>query len=104
MESQVTKPLEDSLSGIEGIEFMTSVSRAEDSQITITFRLTRDVDAAANDVRARVARVRQTLPGEIDEPVIAKIAAYAEPIIYIAFSRARPSAPHVTHLDRNNVG
>ncbi len=96
MESQVTKPLEDSLSGIEGIEFMTSVSRAENSQITITFRLTRDVDAAANDVRDRVARVRQTLPDEIDEPVIAKVEADAEPIIYLAFSSDRHSALDVT--------
>ena len=96
MESQVTKPLEDSLSGIEGIEFMTSVSRAEDSQITITFRLTRDVDAAANDVRDRVARVRQTLPDEIDEPVIAKVEADAEPIIYLAFSSDRHSPLEVT--------
>jgi multidrug efflux pump len=96
MESQVTKPLEDSLSGIEGIEFMTSVSRAEDSQITITFRLTRDVDAAANDVRDRVARVRQTLPDEIDEPVIAKVEADAEPIIYLAFSSDRHSPLDVT--------
>jgi multidrug efflux pump len=96
MESQVTKPLEDSLSGIEGIEFMTSVSRAESSQITITFRLTRDVDAAASDVRDRVARVRQTLPDEIDEPVIAKVEADAEPIIYLAFSSDRHTPLDVT--------
>ena len=96
MESQVTKPLEDSLSGIEGIEFMTSVSRAENSQITITFRLNRDVDAAANDVRDRVARVRQLLPDDVDEPVIAKVEADAEPIIYLAFSSDRHSPLDVT--------
>jgi len=96
IESQVTKPLEDSLSGIEGIEFMTSTNRAEQSQITITFRLTRDVDAAANDVRDRVARVRQTLPDEIDEPVIAKVEADAEPIIYLAFASDRHTPLEVT--------
>ena len=96
IESQVTKPLEDSLSGIEGIEFMTSTNRAEQSQITITFRLTRDVDAAANDVRDRVARVRQTLPDEIDEPVIAKVEADAEPIIYLALASDRHTPLEVT--------
>ncbi|MCU0893077.1 MAG: efflux RND transporter permease subunit, partial [Rhodospirillales bacterium] len=45
IESQVTNVLEDSLAGIEGIDYMTSISREETSQITITFRLDRDPDA-----------------------------------------------------------
>ena len=101
IESQITKPLEDSLSGIEGIEFMTSVSRAETSQITIHFALTRNVDAAANDVRDRVGRVRSTLPREADESEIAKVEADAQPIIYLAFSSDRHSALDVTdYADR----
>jgi len=51
IESQVTKPLEDSLSGIEGIKTIKSVSREEVSQITVELVLQRDVDDAANDVR-----------------------------------------------------
>src|SRR5947208_16557234 len=47
VESQITKPLEDSLSGIEGVELMTSQSRSERSYINVRFRLTRDPDAAA---------------------------------------------------------
>ena len=70
IESQVTKPLEDSLAGIEGIETLTSTSRNESSQITVRFKLTRDVDGAAADVRDRVSRVRSRLPDDIDEPVI----------------------------------
>jgi multidrug efflux pump len=86
MESQVTQPLEDSLAGIEGIRTIKSVSREEVSQITIEFLLERDVDAAANDVRDRVARVRGQLPDETEDPVVAKIEADAQAIMWLAFS------------------
>ena len=56
VESQVTTPLEDELSGIEGIDVMKSVSREEVSEITVKFLLTRDADAAAADVRTRSAK------------------------------------------------
>jgi len=96
IESQVTQPLEDSISGIEGIDYMTSTNRSEQSQITVHFRLDRDVDAAANDVRDRVARSRAKLPEDIDEPVISKVEADAQPILYLAFSSDRHSALQVT--------
>lgn len=89
MESTVTKVLEDSLSGIEGIDFMTSTSRAESSQISLTFRSDRDVDTAASDVRDRVSRVRQRLPQEVDEPQISKAEADAQPIMWLALSSDR---------------
>jgi multidrug efflux pump len=86
MESQVTQPLEESLAGIEGIELMNSISREENSQITVRFKVDRDVDVAASDVRDRVGRARGRLPDEIDEPIVAKVEADAQPIIYIALS------------------
>jgi multidrug efflux pump len=89
IESQVTQILEDSLAGIEGIDFITSISRAERSAITVTFRLDRDPDDAASDVRDRVSRVRGRLPDEIEEPVIAKTEADAQPTIYMALSSDR---------------
>ena len=101
MESQITVPLEDSLSGIDGIDVLSSVSRAERSQITVRFRLNRDPDGAAADVRDRVGRVRQQLPDDIDEPVIAKVEADAQPIIYLAFSSDRHSSLEITdYADR----
>jgi multidrug efflux pump len=101
VESQVTQPLEESLSGIEGIDVMSSISRSETSQITVRFRITREADVAANDVRDRVGRVRGALPDEIDEPVIAKVEADAQPIIYLAFSSDRHSPLDVTdYADR----
>ena len=85
IESQVTQPLEESLSGIEGIDIMSSISRSERSLVTIRFKNTRGVDQSANDVRDRVGRVRGRLPNEIDEPIIAKVEADAQPIIWISF-------------------
>ena len=84
VESQVTKVLEDSLAGIEGVELMTSQSRSERSQINVRFTLKREPDSAAADVRDKVSRVRAKLPDTIDEPVIAKVEADSRPVIYIA--------------------
>ncbi len=98
VESQVTKPIEDSLSGIEGIDFITSISRAERSQISVVFKLDRDADAAASDVRDRVGRARGRLPDEVDEPIIAKVEADARPILYLAFSSDRHDDLEVTDV------
>ena len=84
--------------GIEGVDFIRSISRSEQSQITVTFVLSRKADAATSDVRDRVSRVRGELPQEIDEPVISKVEANATPIIYLAFSSDRHSPLEVSDI------
>ncbi len=102
IESRVTQVLEDSLAGIEGVKQMKSVSREEVSQITVEFKLERNIDAAANDVRDKVSRVRAQLPDDIDEPVIAKIEADAQAILWLAFSSDTQTALEITdYADRN---
>lgn len=86
IESQVTKPLEDSIAGIDAVDVITSISRAEQSQISVRFRLEKDADNAAAEVRDRTARVRNRLPDAVDEPVIAKVEADASPVMWLAFS------------------
>ncbi len=86
IESQVTKPLEDSIAGIDAVDVLTSISRPEQAQISVRFRLEKDADTAAAEVRDRVSRVRNKLPQAIDEPVIAKVEADAFPVIWLAFS------------------
>lgn len=101
IESQISKVLEDSLAGIEGIKTLKSVSRDEVSQISIEFSLDRDVDNAANDVRDRVARARGALPDEADDPVVAKIEADAQAMMWLAFSSERHDALEITdHANR----
>jgi multidrug efflux pump len=98
IESQVTKILEDSLAGIEGVDVITSISRQEQSQITVRFSLARDADSAAADVRDKVSRVRQRLPQGIDEPVIAKVEADAFPVIWLALSSDTHSALQLSDM------
>jgi multidrug efflux pump len=84
VEAQVTKPLEDALSGIEGLNMITSRSEVEESRITLTFNLNRPIEAAANDVRDRISRVRNKLPTDVSDPRIKKADADALPFIYLA--------------------
>ena len=84
MEAQVTKPLEDSIAGIDAVDVITSLSRAEQSQISVRFRLEKDADNAAAEVRDRTSRVRNRLPDGVDEPVIAKVEADAVPVMWLA--------------------
>ncbi|MBL8348865.1 MAG: efflux RND transporter permease subunit [Burkholderiaceae bacterium] len=98
IESQVTKPLEDSIAGIEGVDIITSISRAEQSQITVRFKLAKDPDNAAADVRDRVSRVRGRLPDAVDEPIIAKVEADATPTIWLAYTSETLTPLEVTDL------
>jgi multidrug efflux pump len=98
IESQVTKPLEDSIAGIDGVDIITSISRAERSQISVRFKLEKSPDDAAADVRDRVSRVRGRLPDAIDEPIVAKVEADATPTIWLAFNSETLSPLEVTDL------
>ena len=98
IESQVTQVIEDSLSGIEGIDFISSISRSGQSQITVTFTLDRDPDDAASDVRDRVGRVRGALPDDVDEPITAKTEADAQPIFWLALSSDRHSMMEISDI------
>ena len=98
IEGQVTKILEDSLSGIEGVDVITSSSRPERSQITIRFALSRDADSAAADVRDKVSRVRQRLPQGIDEPVISKVEAESFPVVFLAMSSDTHSSLQLSEM------
>ena len=98
IESQVTKPLEDSIAGIDGVDILTSVSRTESSQITVRFKLSKDPDTAAAEVRDRVARVRGRLPDAADEPVISKVEADATPTIWLAYTSETMGPLELTDL------
>jgi multidrug efflux pump len=86
MESAVTDILEEELSTLPGLKTLTSSSAEQFSNITLEFTLDRDIESAAQDVRDKVARVRFRLPQEIEEPVVAKQDADANPFLYMALS------------------
>jgi multidrug efflux pump len=91
VETEITDVLEEQFATLEGVKTIESSSRGEGSVITIEFELNRDVNEAANDVRDRVSRVRGTLPQEIEDPVISKVDANAQAIVWIALSSTKHS-------------
>lgn len=98
VETEITNVLEEQFATLEGVKTMTSSSREQGSVITIEFELSRNVDEAANDVRDRVARVRGRLPREIDDPVISKVDANAQAIMWLALSSDRHSGLELTDI------
>ncbi|HET9514272.1 MAG TPA: efflux RND transporter permease subunit, partial [Gemmatimonadales bacterium] len=86
MESAVTDVLEEELSSLEGLRTMTSSSSEQSSNITLEFHLDRDIEAAAQDVRDKVSRVRGRLPEEVEEPVVSKQDADARPIMFLSLT------------------
>ncbi len=91
VESAITDPLEEELSTVPGLRTLTSSSAEQVSNITLEFNLERNVDDAAQDVRDRVSRARGRLPQDIEEPVIAKQEADAQPFFWLALSGANYS-------------
>ncbi len=83
VETRITQTLEDALSGIEGINTIDSSSQNGASRISIEFRASRDIEAAANDVRNAVGRVGDRMPEEADAPEISKVESDSDPIIWL---------------------
>jgi len=82
IESQITEPLEKAINSIDGIRNITSSSNQGSSNITIEFKLEKNLEEAANDVRDKVSQAIRSLPQDIDAPpVVSKADADSEPII-----------------------
>jgi multidrug efflux pump len=103
VDSQITELLEAAVAGIEGIKTISSQSRDERSQITLEFRLTRDVDAAANDVRDKVARALARLPAQADTPVVAKVDGDSRPILWVALASDQLTPLDLTDIARRRI-
>ena len=86
VETRITQILEDAVSGIEGIETVESRSRNGEASVTIEFSLSRDIEAAANDVRDAISRVMDRMPEEADPPEIEKVESDAEVILWLNMS------------------
>ena len=79
MESSVTDVLEEELSTLQGLRTISSSSAEQSSTIVLEFVLGRNIESAAQDVRDKVNRVRGRLPVDVDEPIITKQDADAQP-------------------------
>jgi multidrug efflux pump len=91
IETQITEPLEQSINGIPGIRSLTSVSSQGNSNITVEFELSVDMETAANDTRDKVSQAMRQLPQDCDPPVVAKADADANPIILLTIESDKRS-------------
>lgn len=84
MEADVVDPLEDVLISIQGVKNITSKSRVGVAEITLEFDLSRDIDAAFQDVQAKISQVQEMLPTGTDPITAMKIAISEFPIMWIS--------------------
>ena len=89
VETRITQILEDAVSGIEGVDMLESRSANGRASLTIEFSLTRDIEAAANDIRDAISRILDRLPDEADAPEIAKVEADADAIMWLNMASSR---------------
>ena len=101
VESQITQLVEERIAGVEGIRFIDSSSQDGRSRVTIEFSTSRDIDAAANDLRDRVSGIVDDLPDEADPPEIQKEDSNDDVIMWLNLTSDRLTVPELTdYADR----
>ncbi len=98
IDSQITEPLEQALSGIPGIRTMTSTSRDGVSSIRLEFDLAIDIEAAANDVRDKVSGAVRRLPADADPPTVEKADADSSPVVFLTVRSDTKSILEVSNV------
>ncbi|MCI5065945.1 efflux RND transporter permease subunit [bacterium] len=96
VESKITELVEERIAGIEGIKFIESGSEDGESNVSIEFEISRDIDGAANDVRDRVSTILDDLPDEADPPEIQKVDSNDDVIVWLNLQSDRMSVPELT--------
>ncbi|MEZ6113874.1 MAG: efflux RND transporter permease subunit [Pirellulaceae bacterium] len=101
VESEVTQMLEDAVATVAGIDELRSISSDSQSLVIVTFNLTRDIDAAVQDVRDAISSVLNLLPPDIDPPVVKKQDTDASPIMTLAVAGPRTPSELYFLADRS---
>lgn len=86
MEELVTRPIEEALAAVQGVEEITSSSTEGSSSVRVSFTWGYDLDVAANDIRDRLDRVLGRLPEDVDRPTMFKFDLSAFPIVTFGVS------------------
>ena len=101
METLVTKPIEDAISGVTSLKQISSTSQAGTSVITCTFYFGTNLDTASANVRQKVDGVRQQLPSDVNSPSVDKENTSAKPVMTIVMNGKR--SPRELRLLADNV-
>jgi HAE1 family hydrophobic/amphiphilic exporter-1 len=102
VESLVTQPIEDVVNTVDGIDELRSISSQGQSFVIATFKLNRDLETAAQDVRDRVTTLGRRLPEDATPPVVQKFDNDSTPVLTIALSGNR-SIRELTELGDNTA-
>jgi hydrophobic/amphiphilic exporter-1 (mainly G- bacteria), HAE1 family len=89
VENEISRPIEEAVNTVEGIEELRSVAGQGSSFVIVTFNLSRDINVAAQDVRDRVASVVRRLPAGVEMPIVSKSNNDSEPVLRLALSGNR---------------
>lgn len=103
VEAEVTEILEASINSASGIKALTSTSRDGFSFINIEFETGMDLEAAANEIRDRVSRVRRRLPDDVDEPTVYKSDSDNDPILMVSLVSDKLDPMEVSEIANNFV-
>ncbi|WP_264549902.1 efflux RND transporter permease subunit [Flavobacterium sp. N2820] len=104
IESQITEPLEKAINSIDGIRNITSSSNQGSSNITVEFKLEKNLEEAANDVRDKVSQAIRSLPQDIDAPpVVSKADADSDAIISMTVQSQSRNALELSDYAENVI-
>ena len=95
----ITDRIEGAVNTINGVKTITSSSTEGDSRVTVEFVLERNIDLAVQDVREKVALIRNKLPKDIDEPRIAKVDPDATPVMWLNLAGQKTVRELSTYVD-----
>lgn len=92
IETLVSKPIEDAVSGINGVREVRSISQYGISTVVLEFYIGTDADVVFTDVQSKIEAARNQLPKDALSPVINKLDTSSEPVLYISLGSNRSSA------------
>ncbi len=103
METDVVDIIEDGVMSVQGIRTVSSTSSQASATITIEFELSRDIDAALQEVQTKIAQVQKRLPKEIDPPVVTKTNPEDQPILWVSLSAKNVPLRELMQYARDHI-
>ncbi|MDP8220696.1 MAG: efflux RND transporter permease subunit [Candidatus Stygibacter frigidus] len=86
IEDQITRPIEEAIAAVQGVQEITSTSSEGRSNVRLSFKWGTDLDVASNDLRDRIDRILSRLPDDVDRPSIRKFDLSAFPVLVLGIS------------------
>jgi hydrophobic/amphiphilic exporter-1 (mainly G- bacteria), HAE1 family len=103
MEKQITTPIEKILKTIKNLDFMSSSSETGSSNITLSFKLSTDIEIALNDVRSKISEISQNFPEDMKPPSVSKMDSDSFPSIWLGISSDKYDKLQLTRIIEDNV-